>query len=350
VVASEPAELPRAESELLDDGRGPETAPRWPGPADRPRLSGRGRAALATLAVAALAVAVVGATTQHPAAKRAEQVERAPSSGPSSPAGIARTPAPDVVQLLDDQYRAVGDKGEVTLDISVINYGAAAVDVLQTRLPQLGARPESGPGGDLPFAAPITLVPDRATLLTVLARVSCPSVLTAPLADHVDVTLGRAGHAERIASLSIASLGTALDDARHAACGQRSASGAIYPTMVPGSVRLVPGPTDGRPLIVSQLQLKNLDNGETTVSIAGADPSGVSVGTDGPVTLPAARTEVVEVTWRVNNCGQLAGVRWPTLVLSVQLATSSANNTYGFDDTFGAAWRTALREVCPGIT
>ena len=262
------------EREVLDDGRGPETAPRWAGRAGpRPQLGRRGRATLAALGVTALTVAVVGYTTQHAATKTAH---RPPASGPSSPTRIARTPAPDVVQLLDDQYHAVGDNGQVSLDLSVINYGAAAVDVLQTRLPQVGSRPESGPGGDLPFASPITLVPDHATLLTVLARVSCPSVLTAPLADHVDVTLGRAGHAERIASLSIASLGTALDDARHAACGRRSASAAIYPTMVPGSVRVLPGATNGDPVIVSRLALKNLDDGQITVSIDGRRPAGVT--------------------------------------------------------------------------
>lgn len=338
MAAAEPGDAHPVDLELLDDGRGPERPPRF---RNGRVLTARTRHVLSAVGAVAL-IAVVVTTAQHGSGPATSTR----STKTTSTTSIARTPPHELVQLLDDQYRFSAAKGSLSLMVSVVNYGTTAIDVLQTRLPQAGSRPVPGPGGDLPFASPITLVPDRPTPLTVLARVSCPSVLTAPLADHVDVTLGRSGHPVRVASLSIVSLGTILDDARHQACGARSASGAIYPTMVPGSVHPVAGSTDGPPVIVSQLQIKNIDNGETTVSISGANTAGVSVGNGNPITLPAAATAVVTVRWEIQDCAALAAIRWPTLVLSVHLATSSANNTYGFDDTFGSAWRSALGRAC----
>lgn len=325
------------EIEVLDDGRAPQGARRW---ADRRGLSQRSRRVLSIVAVAVLLAAALKTSIHHAAAKIPGQ------SSSVSTTSIARTPPAEAIELLGDQYGFSAGNGSLSLMLSVVNYGTTAIDVLRTRLPQAGTRPVSGPGGDLPFASPVTLFPDLPTPLTVLARVSCPSVLTAPLTDHVDVTLGRGGQPIRVASLSLDSLGTIIDDARHQACGAKSASGAIYPMMVPGSVHALPATADRPALIVSELRIKNVVNGETTVSIAGANPSAVTADDGGPVTLQAAQTSVVSVHWRVSDCAELAAVRWPTLVLSVHLATSSANNTYGFDDTFGAAWRGALQQVC----
>jgi len=288
-----------------------------------------------------LSVLVVTHRPAHVAAVAAPRPHVFSTRPPVAPA--------EVVQLLSDQYSYSTERGSLSLLLDVVNYGATPIQVLRTRLPQAGSRPVPGPGGDLPFSDPVTLAPGQPTEVSVLARVSCPSVLTAQLADHVDVTLGLHGEPQRVIALSLAPLGTVLDEARHQACGATSASAAIYPTMVPGSVRVGNASAGGAREILSELRVQNVGGGATTVSVAGAGPAGVDVAqvsTAGALTLPAGRTALVPLRWDVQDCAALTAVRWPTLELAIQVPTSSANDVYGFDSTFGAEWRAALSIVC----
>ncbi len=332
------------EVELLADGRGPEVVRGWTGRSSRV-MGDRGRRVLAAAAVAALVLAVL-VVTHRPAHAPVTAVAAPRPHGSSTPAPVA--PA-EVVELLTDQYSYSTERGSLSLLLDVVNYGATPIQVLRTRLPQAGSRPVPGPGGDLPFSSPVTLAPGQPTEVTVSARVSCPGVLTAQLADHVDVTLGVHGEPQRVLSLSLAPLGTVLDEARHQACGATSASAAIYPTMVPGSVRVGAASAGAAREILSELSVQNVGGVATTVSVAGAGPVGVTVapvGTGRPLTLRAGRTALVPLRWDVQDCAALTAVRWPTLELSIQVATSSATDEYGFDSTFGAAWRAALTIAC----
>ncbi len=333
---------PLAMLDLLDDGRGPERLSRRPVALARigqmPTLSHvgpRGRFALAVLAVAALVVgtAVVG-----------RQPHQAPVAGPR-PAAVVLTPSTHDVQLLLDQYSYTADKDVFSLQLSLVNYGTAAVDVLATRLPQAGARPIPGPGGDRPFAAPITLVPNLSAPISVPVRVTCPGVLTAPLADHIDVTLGRSARPQEVVRLALAPLGSLLDDARHAACGVSSASAAVYPMFVAGSVRAV------RTGITSTLRVEDVGDAAASVMVLGAAPASVEVSAvGGPVgralTITEGTSALVTLRWRILDCVAAEEVRWPTLRLSITVPTSTATNSYGFDSDFGAQWRAALTAAC----
>jgi hypothetical protein len=329
------------EPDLLDDGRGPERVRRHPSRsvlgAERlrwaTRLGDRTRLVLGGLAVAGLVVGTALVGGQH----------RPASLGQSkSPLVVAARPAHNV-QLLLDQYSYTARTNGFSLRLSVVNYGTAAVDVLATRLPQAGARPIPGPGGDRPFAAPITLVPNLSAAITVPVRVTCPEVLTAPLADHVDVTLGHGDQATEVVHLPLAPLGSLLDDARHAACGVASASAALYPAYVPGSVRVVGSE------ITTTLRLYDVGDAPATVTILGAAPVSVQVTpVSQPVHVATGKSTDVTVHWLVVNCAATEEVRWPSLRLMIDVPTSTATNSYGFDSIFGAQWQVALAAACKG--
>jgi hypothetical protein len=319
------------EVEVLDDGRGRG----WSAGGSSRVLSARSRRVLGGIGVAAVVVAAF-VSVHRPTAT----VTASPASGTYD------------VRLLTDQYSYSTDRSSLSLMLSVVNYGPTAVDVLAARLPQAGARPVPGPGGDLPFGSPVTLAPNDPTELDVLARVSCPSVLTAPLADHIDVTLGQGGQPFRVVSLSLTGLGSVLDDARHQACGATSASAAIYPTMVPGTVRVSTVAAKGRRVVESDLRIENVGGVATSVLINGADPVGVTVsradGVEDAIDIAKGGTVTVTLRWEVGVCAALEAVRWPTLMLTIRVPTSTATDTYGFDEEFGAAWRQALSKVCAG--
>ena len=326
------------ELDVVEDGRRP------PRPPSRGKGT-RGRRILAALVIGSVVVAGAVSLHKDPAASRA----RIPVPVPSAAASPTNE-ATGEVRLLTDQYSYSTKGSSLSLQLSLVNYGSEAIQVLRSRLPQAGTRPVPGPGGDLPFSSPITLEPDRPTAVSVVARVVCPSVLAAPLADHVDVTLGRGGQPLRVESLSLLGLGSVLDDARHQACGATSASAAIYPTMRPSSVRVLAGAGRGQGTIESVLMIQDVGGTAAAVTVAGADPVGVTVErTDvsaGPIALTAGHTRSVLLRWRVFDCAALKAVRWPALVLTITVATSTATDTYGFDDVFGAQWRRALRTVC----
>ena len=251
------------------------------------------------------------------------------------------------VRLLLDQYSYTADKDVFSLQLSLVNYGTSAVDVLATQLPQAGARPIPGPGGDRPFAAPITLVPNLSAPISVPVRVTCPGVLTAPLADHIDVTLGQPARPAEVVHLALAPLGSLLDDARHAACGVSSASAAVYPTFVAGSVRAVGAG------ITSTLRVEDVGDAAASVMVLGAAPASVEVSAVGgpvgrAVTIPEGTSALVTLRWRILDCVAAEGVRWPTLRLSITVPTSTTTNSYGFDADFGAQWRAALATACQG--
>ena len=326
------------ELDVVEDGRRP------PRPSSR-RLGARGRRILAALAIVSVVAAGAASLHQDPAASRAQ----IPVPLPSAAAGPANE-ATGEVRLLTDQYSYSTKGRSLSLQLSLVNYGSEAIQVLRSRLPQAGTRPVPGPGGDLPFSSPITLEPDRPTAVSVVARVVCPSVLAAPLADHVDLTLGRGGQPLRVESLSLVGLGSVLDDARHQACGATSASAAIYPAMRPSSVRVLAGAGTGQGIIESELTVRDVGGTPATVTVAGADPVGVTVTLTGsgagPITLTAGHTSTVVLRWQVSDCAALQAVRWPALVLTIKVATSTATDTYGFDDVFGNEWRRALGTVC----
>lgn len=331
--------------DVLDDGRGPERAPvRW-----HPRhLGSRGTRLLG----GSIAVAVLAAVTALSVSTSGHAV-RAPAPGA---AGVG--PAGDV-QLLLDQYSYTVQPEGFSLELSMVNYGARPVDILRARLPQAGARPLSGPGGDLPFASPITLVPHVSARIAVPVRVTCPGVLVAPLADHLDVTLGHGNDPVATIRLPLAPLGNLVDDARHAACGVPSASGAVYPTYLAGSVRAThnhtspAGPADpaGPPAIAAVLEVRNVSGQAVSVRVVGADPDAVRVGPlDRAVAVPAGATVRIPLTWLVLDCTGAAAVRWPSLKLAVTEPTSTAVDTYGFDASFGEQWRHALTLSCPALS
>jgi hypothetical protein len=330
--------------DLLDDGRGPERVPRSAsGRAvgvqrliGRIRLGDRAGLVLGGLAVAALVAGTAVVGGHHPAT---------PQASPARPPVVVAARPAQNVQLLLDQYSYTARKDGFSLQLSIVNYGTVAVDVLATRLPQAGARPIPGPGGDLPFAAPITLVPNLSAAITVPVRVTCPEVLTAPLADHVDVTLGHGDQATEVVHLPLTPLGSLLDDARHAACGVASASAAVYPAYVPGSVRVVGSD------ITTTLRLYDVGDARATVTILGAAPVSVQVTpVSQPVLVAAGKSTNVTVHWQVLNCAATEEVRWPSLRLTIAVPTSTATNSYGFDSIFGAQWQVALAAACKGRT
>lgn len=317
------------ELDLLDDGRASEHGG-----------TVGGRSAWLRRAVVGVAVAAVGVA--------AYASLKAPTPAATAVPAPSATALAQPVRLLDDQFGFTTDKQSFTLQVSVVNYGSRPIQVLLTRLPQAGAKPLNGPGGDLPFAQPTTLAPGVPTYLEVTARVSCPAVLVAPLADHLDVTVGHDGQPTGVVSLSLEPLGTTIDDARHRACGVASASGAIYPTMPAASVRLVT--TSGRTSIESALVLKNLTPGEAHVTVVGTLPAGLTVeradGGREPYPVPAGPSSVLLLRWTVTDCASVQAVQWPQLKLQVALPTSVATLGYGFDPQFGAAWQKALAHVC----
>jgi hypothetical protein len=322
--------------DLVDDGRGPERVPRhWA----RFRLSERGRLLAGTVAVVAFAALVAGVAvaSNHHAATTAFR-PAPPAARPLVP--VAARPAQEV-QLLLDQYSFTAGHGTFSLQLSVVNYGTTAVEVLATRLPQAGARPVSGPGGDLPFEAPITLVPNLSAALTVPVRVTCPAVLDAPLADRVDLTLGHGSSPTQVVHLLLAPLGSLLDDARHAACGVASASASVYPAYQPGTAQVTGSE------ITTTLRLYDVGKANATVTVLGAAPASVAVTALGqPVRVAAGRSAEVTVSWRILDCKATQDVRWPSLRLRISVPTSTATNSYGFDSVFGAQWQAALAQVC----
>jgi hypothetical protein len=333
--------------EVLDDGRGPESLPGSLG-----RLGDRGRRVVGAAFAVALLVAAVAVVTHRPDSTDGPSPSARPGTVPSFALGDATSIDP--VQLLTDQYSYSTTHGTLRLTLSIINYGPTAVDIVDTQLPQPGTRPLPGPGGGLSFANPVRLLPDVPTDLTVLATVSCPGVLTQPLTDHIDVTLGEDGHPDRVASLPLSALGTILDEARHQACGVISASAAIVPSMVDGSVRAVAGGGADPDAIESRLQIRDVGGVRTTVRVAGGEPDGVTVSVVGaahsPVVLTKDGTATVLLRWSVTDCAALQAVRWPTLELTISVPTSTVTDAYGFDQTFGTAWRQALAQVCPAAT
>jgi hypothetical protein len=316
--------------EVLVDGRGPDRPQRharwaaWSGPGEY------GRLLLGGLAVAAVVVvtAVVGGL--HPLPPRPDGA--GPEPGPQAPH----------VQLLLDQYSYASEPGGFSLQLSLVNYGSTAIDVLAARLPQAGARPVPGPGGDLAFAAPITLVPNISAAISVPVRVTCPGVLTAPLASQVDVTLGHGRVPVDVVHLALAPLGNLLDDARHAACGVASASASVYPTYVAGSLHLV-----GSHLISGTLRILDVGDAPASVVVLGADPTSVAVSPTGagPTVAPGRSAELL-LRWQILDCAAAQAVRWPSLRLTITVPTSTATNAYGLDQSFGTAWRDALAAVC----
>lgn len=326
------------ELDVVEDGHRPSRPPSR-------GLGARGRRTLAALAIASVVVAGAVSLHKDPVPSRAQIPAPAPTAATSSTGESTGE-----VRLLTDDYGYSTMGSSLSLQLSLVNYGSEAIQVLRSRLPQAGTRPVPGPGGDLPFSSPITLEPNRPTTVTVVARVFCPSVLTAPLADHVDVTLGRGGQPLRVDSLPLGGLGTFLDDARHQACGATSASAAIYPTMRPSSVRVISRAGAGPGLIESLLVIRDVGGTPATVTVAGADPKGVTVTrTDagaGPISLAAGHSRTVVLRWQVDDCAALEAVRWPALALTIKLATSIATLKYGFDGGFGTEWRRALDMVC----
>jgi hypothetical protein len=173
----------------------------------------------------------------------------------------------------------------------------------------------------------------------------------------VFVRVGTSGRPQRVVALPLAPLGTTLDDARHQACGELSAAAAIYPTMPAAQVRVLAPATgtrgQGRPgVIESALVLQNLTPQDAQVLVLGAIPGGLTVergdaDRDPYPVGPQARTTLL-LRWTVHDCAAVEAVQWPELRLRVSIPTSVATLGYGFDEAFGAAWRAALAQVCPG--
>ena len=288
----------------------------------------RGRLGLGALGVAALVLgtAVVGGHQPHPGG----QVT-----------GAGTTP-PSRLQLLLDQYSFSAQPAAFSLRLSVVNYGPEPISVLAVHLPQAGAAPVPGPGGDLPFTRAILLLPDMSAPLVVPVTVVCPQVLTAPLADHVDIIVGRGGGHLDTVHLSLAPLSTLLDEARHAACGVASASASVYPSYLARSVRAV-----RRDVVTATLRLADVGDAPATVAVVGTAPASVTVSPlRREVDLRPGQSSDLVLTWQVLSCAAAKTVRWPSVQLAITVPTSSATNSYGLDDTFGAAWRLALSQAC----
>lgn len=327
--------------ELLDDGLGPQ--PSRPGRnglgravcaarsavgsvAFLRRLDERGRLVLGGLAVVAVVVAtsVVGGHEHQSAA-------------------AASPPAPPLrLQLLLDQYSYSAQPGGFSLRLSVVNYGPDAIDLLAAHLPQAGASPVPGPGGDLAFTSALALPPEVSATVVIPVTVQCPQVLTAALADHVDVTLGRGGHRVGVVHLALAPLGSLLDEARHAACGVASASGSVYASYVGGSLKAT------RPeVITATLSVADVGDAAATITLVGTDPASVALSSlDRPVTVVPGDSRTLALTWHILDCAATQAVRWPSVRLSVTVPTSTATNSYGLDDRFGTAWQLALSQAC----
>jgi len=172
--------------------------------------------------------------------------------------------------------------------------------------------------------------------------VQCPQVLTAALADHVDVTLGRGGHRVGVVHLALAPLGSLLDEARHAACGVASASGSVYPSYVDGSLKAT-----GPDVITATLSVADVGDAAATITPAGTDPTSVALSSlDRPVTVAPGRSRTLALTWHILDCAATYAVRWPSVRLTITVPTSTATNSYGLDDRFGAAWQLALSQAC----
>ncbi len=317
------------ELDLLDDGRASEHGG-----------TVGGRSAWLRRAVVGVAVAAVGVA--------AYASLKAPTPAATAVPAPSATALAQPVRLLDDQFGFTTDKQSFTLQVSVVNYGSRPIQVLLTRLPQAGAKPLNGPGGDLPFAQPTTLAPGVPTYLEVTARVSCPAVLVAPLADHLDVTVGHDGQPTGVVSLSLEPLGTTIDDARHRACGVDLRFRCDLPDDA-GDIGAA-GHVGGRTSIESALVLKNLTPGEAHVTVVGTLPAGLTVeradGGREPYPVPAGPSSVLLLRWTVTDCASVQAVQWPQLKLQVALPTSVATLGYGFDPQFGAAWQKALAHVC----
>jgi len=254
----------------------------------------------------------------------------------------ATKPPPLQLQLLLDQYTFSAQRGAFSLQLSVVNYGPDPVSLLAIHLPQVGAVPVPGPGGELPFTHPVVLAPTAEATLVVPVAVACPQVLTAPLADQLDITVGRDGTPVATAHLPLSPLATLLDEARHAACGVASASASIYPSYLAGTVR-----TPRRHVVTATLRLADVGDAVAKVTVAGTEPASVTLAPlSPPVTVGPGQARDLVLTWQIVSCAGAATVRWPSVQLTIAVPTSTSTSSYGLDDAFGTAWQLALSRAC----
>jgi len=300
-----------------------------------PRL-GRGTRTISYALAVGVLVLVAALVNRHPPVSGSTGA--APAATHLKPTPARATPQ---VQLLLDQYSFSTRPGEFSLTLTLVNYGTRAVEVLSTELDQAGMHAEPALAGQHPISA-LTLAPDLSAVVTVAELVSCPAALNARPADELAVTLGSAGRPTEVVDLPLAPLGSLVDDARHAACGVASASATIYPTYVLGSMRVGPAHQ-----ITATVAVANVGDAPASVVLLGGGPSSVALGTIGDlVTVDRGHIATLALHWRVLDCLAAGSVRWPTLTLTISVPTSTATNAYGLDQTFGAAWRSALDAAC----
>ena len=103
----------------------------------------------------------------------------------------------------------------------------------------------------------------------------------------------------------------------------------------------------GAKRITATLLVYGVGDAPARVAVLGAAPSSGAVDpTDRPVTVDPGRSAALTLDWQVQDCAATEAVRWPSLLMSVTVPTSTATNSYGLDQTFGTAWHDALDRIC----